>query len=302
MPKTYILVGLSGSGKSTIGNCIWNKSGSLDLIRDTPFPTSDSSMGCTRKFSSIQNATTMILDTVGFGDPSKDQNTILDEFKKALAHVKNQVNCVMFMVKKSRFSSEVVQFFELVQDRIFMGRCKYNSILVITDCDDGWISEQSNSTHLKRALQNCNNVSYEFYLRFDGRYDDEWDKQRNMLKRQRAVDDLLAFLHKQQFQKINLAHVQSFRADQQLKLLELLSLLTELIEELEKAQESRIHNARMIQELESLFRIQNEAANARAVARARKEARHSVLSAQIRYGASYRFGDTDDDDDSCLIL
>ena len=102
--KVFILVGYTGSGKSTTGNCILNQQADLNSIQRRPFPTSDSSVGCTRRFSSMKNANVTILDTVGFGDPQYDPNEIFGEFKRALDQVDNQVDCVLFMVRKGRFT------------------------------------------------------------------------------------------------------------------------------------------------------------------------------------------------------
>ncbi len=55
----------------------------------------------------------MILDTVGFGDPQFDSQTIFEEFKKALQLVNNEIDCVCFVVKKGRFSNEIVQFCQI---------------------------------------------------------------------------------------------------------------------------------------------------------------------------------------------
>ncbi len=65
MPKTYLLVGLTGSGKSTAANCIFNQSGDQKLVKDLPFNTSDNSKGCTQVFAHAGNDKIMVLDTVG---------------------------------------------------------------------------------------------------------------------------------------------------------------------------------------------------------------------------------------------
>jgi predicted GTPase len=69
MPKTYLLVGLSGSGKSTTANCIFNQSGDQKLVNDLPFYSSDNSKGTTQVFAHAGNDKFMVLDTVGkFGN------------------------------------------------------------------------------------------------------------------------------------------------------------------------------------------------------------------------------------------
>ena len=98
MPKTVILVGLTGSGKSTTGNCLLNKSALLEKINDSPFSTSDSSSGCTQHFSCRSDHLLKILDTVGFGDPKLGQSFILNEFKKGLHFVNDEADIVVFVI------------------------------------------------------------------------------------------------------------------------------------------------------------------------------------------------------------
>ena len=215
MQKVYLLVGLTGSGKSTTGNCVYNKSGQNEKIINSPFLTSDNASGCTLKFQFTGNEEVILLDTVGFGDPQMNQQDILGELKDALAHNNNKVDCVLFVVRKLRFTNEVVKFFEMVQEKVLKDKCKNNSILVVTDCDKGWINNQLENKHLKKALDNCNGLYYEFFLKFDKPDDDDEDRLKNIGKRQKAIDDLLAFLGRQSFEKIDLSHVQTaeFKAE-----------------------------------------------------------------------------------------
>lgn len=210
MSKTYILVGLTGSGKSTTGNCIFNRSGNLDAIQDTPFPTSDSSSSCTKSFAIARNNTLSIIDTIGFGDPTLDKTKSLDEFRNALSHVSFKVDCVLFVVRKGKFSQEVVEFFATVQEKILKNKCVKNSILLVTDCETGWIeAEEKSNEYVNKVLKNCNKLYYEFSLRFDRGDDTHQDKISNLKKRETSIQKLVQFLDEKSFEKIDISYIKS---------------------------------------------------------------------------------------------
>ena len=211
--KTYLLVGLTGSGKSTTGNCIINKSGDLKSILYNPFRTSDSSSGCTKSFTLAGNSERLVLDTIGFGDPQFEPTVAFNELRAALKRVNNQVDCVLFVAKKSRFTKELTEFFEIMQEKVLKGTCRANSILLITDCNKGWLQrpEQAANRYIQKALDNTNRLNYEFSLKFDDTYDeaDESAKEKNYNKRQKAIDELISFLDQRSFNKIDLSYVQT---------------------------------------------------------------------------------------------
>jgi predicted GTPase len=136
-----LVVGLTGSGKSTTSNSIINKSGEHVKLQ-TPFETSDGSAGCTLHFQVQMTQNETILDTVGFGDPQFKADEIFKEFKEALNRTGNKVTHVIYTVKKGRFTNEVIKFFDAIQEKVLQNKCKNNSIILITDAEKGWVGKQ----------------------------------------------------------------------------------------------------------------------------------------------------------------
>ena len=213
--KTYILFGLTGSGKSTTSNSIINKSGEQIKLQ-TPFTTSDGASGCTLHFQVNMTPEETVLDTVGFGDPQFKPSIIFEEFKRALERTGNRVTHVIFVVRKGRFSNELVQFFKSVQEKVLKDKCRYNSIVLITDAPKGWVKNQTDE-YIKKAIDNCNKQYFEYSLRFDTEEDDEDDRMRNLARRQKAVDELLKYLKDLNFNEIDLSHVQTAKFEDEFK-------------------------------------------------------------------------------------
>jgi predicted GTPase len=202
-----LLVGVTGSGKSTTGNCLYNKSGQMKSITDSPFLTSDQATGVTKKFEMISSDGITILDTIGYGDPQfKDQPDVIAKgMMEMLKRVNYKVDCVIFVVKKGRFSQEIVNFFRDIQENVLSNKCEANSILLVTDCSkEGWVNQQKNNPYMVEALKSCQNRFFEFYLKFDLEDDDDDDKKKNLEKRQKAIDKLVNFVSDCNFPKVDI--------------------------------------------------------------------------------------------------
>ncbi len=200
-----LLVGVTGSGMSTTGNCLYNKSGQMNNITDSPFLTSDQASGVTKSFEMISKDGITILDTIGYGGPQyKDHPDVTAEgMSVMLERVDYKVDCVIFVVKKGRFSQEVVEFFREIQEKVLKNKCKTNSILLVTDCSKkGWVDEQKSNEYMKRALKSCQGRFFEFHLKFDLEDDDDNDKMKNLEKRQKAIDQLVRYVDSLDFKTI----------------------------------------------------------------------------------------------------
>ena len=202
--KTYVLVGMTGSGKSTLGNCLFNRDGALDKIERTPFNTSNTADGCTTAFVTASNDAVQLLDTVGFGDACQRDERTASAFDAALASVDSQVDAVLFVVRAGRFNRATVDFFRWIQTSVFEQRCVNNSVLIVTDAHKGWVAQNRANTHVAEALANCNQRYVEFALRMTHPSDTDEDLWANVAKRERSIDDLVAYLASQRFERINL--------------------------------------------------------------------------------------------------
>jgi ribosome biogenesis GTPase A len=173
--KIILIVGLTGSGKSTLSNSIINKSGEIEKLQKEPFETSDSANGCTKHFQVHETDNETIIDTVGFADSQFEPTEILKELIDALKKTDFIVTHVIYTVQKGRFDNQLVTFFKTVQEKVFQNKCKDNSIILFSQAEKGWVQKQT-CPNLNKAIADCGGRFYEYDLCFDKPYHDEDDK------------------------------------------------------------------------------------------------------------------------------
>ena len=242
--KTIVLVGPSGVGKSTVGNCFINRLGWLNTTQEYPFPTNNSANGCTRNSSLACNDDLCVIDTLGFGDPQADSRYSFELFQQALTEVNNRVDLVLFVFKQDRLKDELFAFFRIFQDKVFAGKMRHNSAVICSQCRAGWLAEnRRENLQLDQLLRSCNERAFEFKLPFDLPQMDNSPIMRDELEkineksRQHAIDRLLVDINhlSTHISKVNLQHVQDeqfkklFAAKYQLEMEKLNSIISGMV-------------------------------------------------------------------------
>ena len=203
-PKRFVLIGETGNGKSTLGNCLINERGDKKFVEDTPFNTSSDVQACTRNFTMAKSDKYMVLDTIGFRDANMDEKFVIDNFKKALRFIENKVDGVLLVRKRGRFDQQTVEFFKWVHQKVLDGQCGNNSMLIVTGAPPGWIMQNMDDPNLRKILEYCNHKYYEFNLRMDREDDTYEDTLSNKIKRDKSIAGLVRFIESQELKTIRL--------------------------------------------------------------------------------------------------
>ena len=125
--KTIVVFGISGVGKSTISNCLFNQRGDMASIVDGPFPVSEDCGSGNLEFWLRSNAHFTIIDSIGFGSMEFNAAYILDQMRSVFARVNFEIDCVMYVIGKGRLTNETYQFIRTFQDEVMRGKARLNT-------------------------------------------------------------------------------------------------------------------------------------------------------------------------------
>jgi hypothetical protein len=194
LPRTYLVAGITGHGKSTLGNVLLNRDASMEGISH-PFGTSDGASACTVEFSIQSRGNVTVIDTVGFGDAVISPEHVLDRFRAALNEVGNLVNAVLIVVRAGRFDDAIVKIVKVIQDDILQGICISNSILVVTGQPTIWVTEQIGlNANLAIMVNKCGGRYCGYKLDLDERDADRDRCESNMRRRSTAIVRVVEYI------------------------------------------------------------------------------------------------------------
>nr|CAG8475147.1 2132_t:CDS:2 [Entrophospora candida] len=122
--RTILLIGRTGSGKSTVANVI---SGTKEF-KESSGSTSETRDANVREFL-IDGMSFRLIDTVGLGDTELTQQEVLYKLAEASHSIKNGLSQILF-VTSGRFTKEEVDAYDLLRTIIFDNNVvKYTTIV-----------------------------------------------------------------------------------------------------------------------------------------------------------------------------
>jgi len=198
--RNIVLIGRTGNGKSTLGNVLLNKGNNFqEVFKESEFGVSQTHETGIEEFE-INSIKYRIIDTVGIGDTSLNEQQVLYKIADAAYKVRDGLNQILF-VTSGRFTEEEITAYDLLRTVIFDGEIVKYTTIVRTNfsnfrnydkCEMDRTKMISENSQLKELIKNCKNVIHVDNSPLN--IDDEDEKKINLKKRGNSRDKLLTHL------------------------------------------------------------------------------------------------------------
>lgn len=188
MAKRALILGPTGSGKSTLINILFNK----DVTKESllkPAIADDTTTGVTSVFTTYYDFPSYAYtDSIGFGDDRFDQNVIFRCLKSILMQSMVGYNRIYLCLKYGRISREIrdyIEFLITVFDKNILSYCT----VVFTNCDkqsmtkDLFLEKNKADNDLCAIIKNVHNIIF-----VDFRVADDDEEMEGILLKRRKND------------------------------------------------------------------------------------------------------------------
>lgn len=205
MKNTIVMFGISGSGRSLVGNAISNQSGSIEKLTVTPFSTAAS----TKKAMLHENNGIVVVDTAGF----ETKEEALEKLKEGLQLVDYKVHCIVFVIKCGRIKDLTGEVIDYFSNKIFKDKIRNNSVLVLMgdggDDDENWLEKNKTNKWVNRLIEMCGGEKrcLELSIIFDNKRDSDSIRNSNFNKREKEIRKLFQFMQNIDFDETNLFYI-----------------------------------------------------------------------------------------------
>ena len=195
---TFVVLGGTGVGKSTIANCIINQRGEMDAL-SSPFLTSEDTQTFTQMIQVERNEQVAVIDTPSLDIIKSNRPAFINNLVRQLNANYNQTLFILFVINKQNpMLNEQTQTVKLIRHELTHRKIKSSFTLIVNKCERGWLLKprQRENKYLQPVLETFGNTSYELDLKWDHSSDLVADRTENIRFRQQSVQAFVDFLEK----------------------------------------------------------------------------------------------------------